>query len=76
MPESFIIYRLYFENLGYTEKWWKDYSALTSNERKIANSIIESNNFDNIDKYNNNKNIYKVLKYYTIRRDFVESKVS
>lgn len=70
MPETFIIYRMKFKNAGWTDNWWKDYENLNSEEKEIANKIIHSNKFDNIDKYKKLPNVYKVLKYYTITKDF------
>ena len=41
-----IIYRLYFENVGLTEKWWNDFSSLTDEEKMVINPIIEKNDFN------------------------------
>ncbi len=70
MPETFIIYRMKFKDAGWTDNWWKDYESLNAKEKEIANEVIHSNKFDNIDKYKKMPNVYKVLKYYTITKDF------
>lgn len=70
MPETFIIYRMKFKNSGWTDRWWNDYCSLTQEERNITNNIIHSNKFDNIVKYKQHPKIYKVLKYYTITKNF------
>lgn len=70
MPETFIIYRMKFKESGWTESWWNDYCSLTDEEREIANKVIHSNKFDNINEYKSSHKIYQVLKYYTITKDF------
>lgn len=70
MPETFIIYRMKFKDAGWTDRWWNDYCSLTDEQREVANEVIHSNKFDNIDEYTNKPDVYKVLKYYTIKKDF------
>lgn len=69
MPEPYILYRLFFEEKGYTAKWWDDFNCLNATEKEEAKRIIEENHFSNIHLQTNNKNILKVLKHYTITRD-------
>ena len=67
MPEPFIIYRLYFEELGITEQWWEAFNKLNEDERKNVYPIIESNIFDfNINDYDDK--IKKVLEFYLIKK--------
>lgn len=75
MPEAFIIYRMKFKNSGWTERWWEAYSNLSEDEKNIANKIIYSNKFNDIDKYRNDKNVYKVLQYYTINKEIPMTKL-
>ncbi|MBQ3834084.1 MAG: hypothetical protein II816_01000, partial [Elusimicrobia bacterium] len=70
MPETFIIYRMKFKNSGWTDNWWNDYESLNTKEKEIANNVIHSNKFDNIEKYKKMPNVYNVLRYYTITKDF------
>lgn len=70
MPETFIIYRMKFKNSGWTTRWWNDYCNLTEEEREITNKVIHSNKFDDIGEYKKYPQIYKVLQYYTISKDF------
>lgn len=72
MPEAMIIYRLYFEEIGLTDKWWCEYSQLTDEEKSIINPIIESNDFKNLESKTNNKNVLNVLQYYKITREDAE----
>lgn len=70
MPETFIIYRMKFKDAGWTDNWWRDYENLNAEEKEIANEVIHSNKFDNIDKYKKLPKVYNVLRYYTITKDF------
>lgn len=72
MPEAMIIYRLYFEEIGVTDRWWHDYSQLTDEEKEIINPIIESNDFSSFDDQDINTNVLKVLQYYKITREDAE----
>lgn len=69
MPETFILYRLFFEENGLVYKWWEDFSSLSGNDSEEAKEIIENNIFTNIEALTDNPNVLKVLKYYTITRD-------
>jgi hypothetical protein len=71
MPETFILYRLFFEENGLTYKWWGDFSNLSEKDKVEAKAIIESNDFQNIEGLTSNLDILKVLRYYTITRDDV-----
>ena len=72
MPEAMIIYRFYFEELGMTECWWRDYNNLTLEEKDQINPIIERNVFINIDETNLSPAVRRVLEYYRITRDDAE----
>lgn len=73
MPEAMIIYRLFFEGVGVTDNWWRDFNALTDEEMELAKPIIESNVFTNTDAFPNNENVRRVLEYYRINRDDAET---
>lgn len=72
MPEAMIIYRFYFEEIGLTQEWWNAYSSLTDEEKSIINPIVEQNDFHDIESKTKNKNVLKVLQYYTIKREDAE----
>ena len=72
MPEAMIIYRFYFEGIGITEKWWKDFNSLTEKEMQIIRPIIERNNFSDIESQTDNINVLRVLQYYRITREDAE----
>lgn len=69
MPETFILYRFFFEKEGFTKEWQKSFNLLTSSELAEAKKIIEKNNFKDITIETNNINILKVLQYYTFSRE-------
>ena len=73
MPETMIIYRLYFEKIGMTEQWWQEYNQLTEEEKNFINPIIETNVFNDIEDMTDNPNILKVLQYYCITREDAEN---
>jgi hypothetical protein len=69
MPETYLLFRFFFEKEGITEDWWNAFKNLTSNELNIAKKIIEHNDFKVIEEYKSQKSIYEVLKHYTVSRD-------
>lgn len=72
MPEAMIIYRLYFEEIGLTDEWWKKYSALSERKKNMVNPIIYSNKFDDYEEQITDKKCLEVLSYYRIRREDAE----
>ncbi|MCD4818489.1 MAG: hypothetical protein K8S23_07335, partial [Candidatus Cloacimonetes bacterium] len=76
MPETFILFRYFFQDLGYTDKWWNDFNNLSEIEKKEIKKIIHNNNFKNIYELSSNENILKVLNYYTITREELKKESS
>lgn len=66
MPEKMIIYRLKCEKIGITQEWWSAYTSLSDDEQLIANRIIAHNDFTNLTKKTDNKNILALLHYYCL----------
>lgn len=64
MPETFIIFRLFFEHLGYTAKWREKMHSLTESEKQEIYPIIFKNDFNNIDDLTANSKIKDILRYY------------
>lgn len=64
MPESFLLYRLFFEHIGYTQEWREDMSKLTEDERAELYPIIFRNDFNNIVELTSNKKYLNILRYY------------
>lgn len=69
MPETYILFRFFFEKEGFTEDWWNSFNSLTAKEMILAKEIIERNDFKQIDKLTRNQKVINVLKHYTISRD-------
>ncbi len=75
MPETFILFRLFFEHLGYTQEWRRAMDALTPNEREELMPIIYKNDFNHIDELTNNEKFRRILQYYkNYRADIADSK--
>ncbi len=72
MPETYIIYRKIFEELGYSQEWRKLYRSLSEEEREEAHSIIELNEFKEIESKTHNERIHQLLVHYTISREEVK----
>lgn len=64
MPETFLLYRFFFRDLGYTQRWRDDMVKLSTEERKELYPIIFNNNFNNIEELTDNISLRKVLAYY------------
>lgn len=75
MPEALIIYRLYFEEIGITEKWWNCFKSLSKNKLDIAKKIIEKNDFSNYKEEIKDEEILKLLDFYKIKREVAEIKL-
>ncbi len=71
LPETYIIYRLYYENNNKKNEWRKDFRALSESERTEAINIIISNNYSNL-KDIQNKKIIKLLTHYLVKREDAE----
>ena len=69
MPEAFIIKRWDAELNGLTSKWWCAYEKLSSEEKKFADSIIDTNEFDPSDWKNASRSIKRVLDFYLMKRE-------
>lgn len=73
MPEAMIIYRFYFEEIGLTDEWWRDYCALSDDQKEAIKPIIFSNEFDDYEDTIHDPQCLHVLSYYRIRREDAES---
>jgi len=64
MPETFILFRLFFEHLGYTQKWREEMSALSDSEREELYPLIFQNDFNHIEELTDNLKFQHILSYY------------
>lgn len=64
MPETFLLFRLFFEHLGYTDKWREGMASLTTEEEAIIMPIIYKNQFTDIDSFDVSDKLRNILLYY------------
>jgi hypothetical protein len=69
MPETYIVYRYYFEGIGLTNQWRSIFRSLTDQERNAVFPIIESNNFSNFRESITDDKLITLLEHYTIKRE-------
>lgn len=75
MPETFLLFRFFFEHLGYTDKWRTEMASLTEEERSIIMPIIFKNKFTDIEKLDVSDKIKRVLSFYkNYRAEIADSK--
>lgn len=65
MPETFIIYRFFFEYIGETDKWRAEFNNLNELDKEEALRIIQIADFNHIETKTSNQNVLNVLKYYS-----------
>lgn len=64
MPETFLLFRFFFEHLGYTQQWREAMSELTDAEREELYPIIFKNDFNHIDELTENQKFRHILTFY------------
>lgn len=72
MPEPYLLYRLFFEHIGYSQDWYNAFQKLDNMERKELLELVSDNKFNTLiyDSIKNTK-IKKVYSHYLITRDNV-----
>ena len=84
MPETFILYRFFFEWLGDKKKhpvstnaWWQcwqeTFAKLNKEETEELKNIIHENRFSSIPKKYENPKFSELLKFYTNYRDDIDN---
>ena len=75
MPETFLLFRFFFEHLGYTQEWRKAMLELTDEERTELYPIIFKNDFNHIEELTDNKKYLHILQFYkNYRGDIADPK--
>lgn len=64
MPETFLLFRLFFEHLGYTQKWREAMHELSDEEKIELYPIIFKNDFNNIEELTSNEKFRYILRFY------------
>lgn len=72
MPETYIVYRSFFEEIGITNEWRKVFYSLDEDEKECAFEVILSNDFKNYEQKTNNPKVLELLNHYTVRRDHID----
>lgn len=75
MPEAMIIYRFFYKDNGTTQRWWNDFLGLPTEKLKVLKKIVEVNDFSDIESLTSDKELLKILQYYTIRREDAEKEL-
>jgi len=84
MPETFILYRFFFEWLGneknyhistnaWSQCWQETFAKLNKEETDELKKIIHENRFSSISKKYENSKFSKLLKFYTNYRDDINN---
>lgn len=76
MPETFILFRFFFEDLGYTQQWREAMQALTDEQRAELYPIIFKNDFNYIDSLTDNEQFRRILRFYKNYRGEIADKNS
>jgi hypothetical protein len=73
MPETFLLFRFFFEDLGYTQEWRDAMAGLSDEEREELLPIIYRNEFNHIEELTENEKFRKILTYYkNYRREIAD----
>ena len=74
MPETYILYRFFFEDFGYTAKWWYEFNNFDSNDRAKIIKIIKRNEFKKINNLELNSSILDFIqKHYLVSRGDIKN---
>ena len=74
MPETYILYRFFFEDFGYTEKWRDDFNNFDDNDRAKIIKIIKKNEFKKINNLELNSPILDFIqKHYLVSRGDIKN---
>ncbi len=64
MPETFLLFRYFFEDLGYTQKWRDAMSSLSQEELGDLLPLIYKNEFNHIEDLTDNPKFLHILGFY------------
>ena len=73
MPETFLLFRFFFEDLGYTQEWRDAMAELSDEEREELLPIIYRNEFNHIEELTDNPTFRHILAFYKdYRKDIAD----
>lgn len=73
MPETYIIYRKRFEEVGLTQQWREQFHNIPESQKEMVIEVIEKNDFANLSLDAFQPSIAKFLWHYTVGRNDVPS---
>jgi len=74
MPETYILFRFFFKDMGYTDRWWEEFNNFSSKDLFIVKTIIEKNDFSNIENLSCSSSIKAFLRnHYLISREEIKN---
>jgi lipopolysaccharide biosynthesis protein len=74
MPETYILFRYFFEDSGYTENWWNEFESYENSEKEKIKIIIKNNEFKGFNKNGLKKqSIDFIEKHYLISREDIKN---
>jgi len=74
MPETYILFRFFFKDMGYTEKWWDEFNNFSKSDLNTVKTIIEKNDFTDIDNLNCSNQVKDFLRnHYLISREEIKN---
>ena len=74
MPETYILYRFFFEDLGYTNKWWTEFNEFDNSSRTKIIEIVKNNQFNNFEKPELETSIVEFIqKHYQVSREEIKN---
>lgn len=74
MPETYLLYRFFFKEIGNSQEWRKELNSLTQIDQEIAKGIIELNDFSDIDNLDCSISVKEFLKrHYLLSRDEINN---
>ena len=69
MPETYIVYRQIFKQLGFTDIWRNEFRAIKNSELwSEVKEIIESSDFKNLEEKTTNNDILAFLTHYQVQK--------
>ncbi len=74
MPETYILHRFFFEEIGFTNKWRNDFYNLSIKQQEKALEIIKANDFNNVINFTKSKVVHSFIEeHYSISRDEINN---
>lgn len=71
MPELYILLRFFFEGIGLTQEWKRDFDNLSGIDKKLALQLIYENHVKPQDLHSLSLPLQKALRHYALNRDHV-----